>query len=161
MVESFMSREPDKPQQLAAFLTSERVLFLECDSKAAALNTLIDCLARTPQITDAAAFREAILSRESLMSTGLGLGIGVPHTRLESITAMVVAVGWCRQPLLDYVGLDGGPVELILMIAASPNQHAEYLRLLASVTARLKTDEFRRAVLTAENTEAAFRLLTC
>jgi len=156
-----MSRELDKPQQLAAFLTPERVLSLECDSKAAALNVLIDCLARTSQITDAAAFREGILSRESLLSTGLGLGIGVPHTRLESITDMVVAVGWCRHPLLDYVGLDGGPVELILMIAASPNQHAEYLRLLASVTARLKNDEFRRAVLTAENTEAAFRLLTC
>lgn len=156
-----MSRESDKPQQLAAFLTPERVLFLECDSKAAALDTLIDCLVRTPQVTDAAAFREAILSRESLMSTGLGLGIGVPHARLESITDMVVAVGWCRQPLLDYVGLDGGPVELILMIAASPKQHAEYLRLLASVTARLKNDEFRRAVLTAENTEAAFQLLTC
>ena len=100
MVEFFMSRELDKPQQLAAFLTPERVLSLECDSKAAALNVLIDCLARTSQITDAAAFREGILSRESLLSTGLGLGLGVPHTRLESITVMVVAVGWCRHPLL-------------------------------------------------------------
>jgi PTS system nitrogen regulatory IIA component len=153
-----MTMEPGN--LLRRFLAADRVLTLTCDSKAEALEVLLDCIGQTPQITDAGAFREAILERESFMSTGVGLGIGVPHARMESISDMVVVIGRCRQPLLDYVGLDGSPVELIVMIGATEKQHAEYLRLLASITASLKNDDFRGAVLTAESPDAAHKLLT-
>ena len=98
--------------------------------------------------------------REELMSTGIGLGIGVPHVRLNSVDDLVLAFGICREPIIDYVTLDDEPVRLIAMIAVNAGQHAKHLRALSAVTGILKDKAIRTAVLAAETTDAAFELLT-
>jgi PTS system nitrogen regulatory IIA component len=144
---------------LSDVLTPQRVLILESATKTEALRALADSLGTAPQIQDRDALLQGILYREELMSTGIGMGIAVPHVRLASITGPVMSAGICRTPLVDYESLDGVPVRLIFMIAAGQHQHAEYLRLLSSLSLRLKDEKLRNALISAPDTMSFYNTL--
>ncbi|MBN1125015.1 MAG: PTS sugar transporter subunit IIA [Sedimentisphaerales bacterium] len=145
---------------LSQILSSERIVVLEARHKRQALEALIESLSGAEEVKDREELSKGIFYREELMSTGIGMGIAVPHVRLASIDRPVMCVGICRSPILDYGSLDNKPVSLIFMIAAGKNQHAEYLRLLSSISAKVKQSEVRDAILTAPDVETAYRILT-
>lgn len=121
---------------------------------------LIDALSESPLIGDKRELTERIFHREKMMSTGIGIGIGVPHVRLASISDLVMAVGVCHLPLTDYESLDGLPVHFVFMIAAGADQHDQHLKLLSAISAKMKNDEFRSTLLTAANPVEFHELLT-
>jgi len=146
--------------ELARVLVPQRVLILDSKTKKDALLALADCLGLAAEIKDREALVQAIFYREELMSTGIGMGIGVPHVRLASITRPVMSAGLCRNPITDYQSLDGIPIHLIFMIAAGQNQHAEYLRLLSSLSLKLKNEKLRNSLISAPDTETFYQILT-
>lgn len=146
--------------QLSHVLVPDRVLVLRSANKIEALRALADCLGTAPQVQDRDALIGGILYREELMSTGIGMGIAVPHVRLASVTAPVMSAGICRPPVTDYESLDGVPVQLIFMIAAGQYQHTEYLRLLSSLSLRLKSERLRDALVDAPDTLKFYETLT-
>jgi len=146
--------------ELARVLVPQRVLILDSKTKKDALLALADCLGLAAEIKDREALVQAIFYREELMSTGIGMGIGVPHVRLASVTRPVMSAGLCRNPITDYQSLDGIPIHLIFMIAAGQNQHAEYLRLLSSLSLKLKNEKLRNSLISAPDTETFYQILT-
>jgi len=136
-----------KSLSLSDVLAPDRVCMLSTDNKEAALSALIRVLAKTPQVGDEEALTKAILERERLMSTGIGLGLAVPHVRLPSVTSIVMAVGISDRDIIDYESLDDKPVRMIFMIAARQDQHTAYLRLLSVVSGRLKDAQLREKLL--------------
>jgi len=145
---------------LKRVLTPDRIITLEAASKTDALNELVECLARAPQIKNEEELREGIFRREELMSTGIGQGIAIPHVRLDSVKDLGVALGICRTPLTDYPALDNMPVEIIIMIAAASDQHAYYLKTLAYLSGLLKDRTTREFVLSSEDTLRIYEVLT-
>ncbi len=154
------SRLEAPPVPVSRVLTPERVTLLDTTRKSDALQALIDLLAESPQVKDRDALARAVWQREELMSTGIGLGIAVPHVRLASVTDLVMAVGVSKAGVKDYESLDGQPVHIIFLIAARDDQHAEYLRLLAAISSRAKDPLTRQRLLDAEDTEAIYAALT-
>jgi PTS system nitrogen regulatory IIA component len=150
-----MQNEPE----LARILKPQRILFLESKTKKDALQTLAERLATAPQINDRDALIKGILYREGLMSTGIGMGIAVPHVRLASGTEPVMCVGICRNPISDYESLDSLPISLIFMIAAGQFQHAEYLRLLSSLSIKFKSEKLRNELISAPDTQTFYDIL--
>lgn len=148
-----------KELDLVRVLTPERVLILESTTKKEALQTMTECLGNAPQIKDRDALVKGIFYREELMSTGIGMGIAVPHVRLASVTDPVMCAGICRHPLVDYESLDGVPVHLIFMIAAGQHQHAEHLRLLSSLSLRFKSEKLRDALMSAPDPLTFYQIL--
>ncbi|UKI34303.1 MAG: PTS sugar transporter subunit IIA [Lentisphaeria bacterium] len=120
---------------------------------------LIELLAKTPQITSKAELADGIFRREALMSTGIGLGIAIPHVRLASVTGMVMAAALVPDGISDYESLDNQPVRLVAMIAARLDQHAEYLQLLSCLSSELKADVFRAGLFRCTNASELFREL--
>jgi PTS system nitrogen regulatory IIA component len=145
--------------ELSAVLDASRVLILESSTKNDTLEALIDCLSTASEIKNPKELYDAIFYREQLMSTGIGMGIGVPHVRLNSVEKPVMCVGICRKPIMDYESLDGQPVRLIFMIAAGKEQHAQYLRLLSSLSSKLKNVQLYDALVNAPNGEEFYRIL--
>jgi PTS system nitrogen regulatory IIA component len=145
---------------LSRVLDPRRCILLNITTKTEALNELIDVLATASQISNKEELTEAIFNREGLMSTGIGLGIGLPHVRLASVSDIVMAFGVSKKPITDYESLDGKPVYIIAMIAAGQNQHAEHIRLLAHISARLKDPETRQALIDASDSDEIYRTLT-
>ena len=149
-----------KELNLVRVLTQERVLILESTTKKQALQVMTECLGKAPQIKDPDALVKGIFYREELMSTGIGMGIAVPHVRLASVVDPVMCAGICRHPLADYESLDGVPVRLIFMIAAGQHQHAEHLRLLSSLSLRFKEEKLRNALMSATDPLVFYQILT-
>ena len=139
-------------------LPAQRILLVETTHKREILDALIDLLAEAPEVRDRAELAEAIHQRETLMSTGIGLGVGVPHCRISSVTAPVMAAATSRSPITDYESLDGQPVHLVFMIAAGRDQHAEHLRLLAEISRRVKEPDVRDRLLQAASGEEFLRI---
>ena len=84
------------------------------------------------------------------MSTGIGLGIAIPHAKISSVTEFVVGFGKVTAGL-DFNSLDGKPVHFIVMIAGPDNQQERYLQLLARITLKLKDGGVRRRLTEAES----------
>jgi len=145
--------------ELSGVLVAERVLIVKNACKADALRALSKCLSTAPEVGSEDALCEAIFRREELMSTGIGMGIGVPHVRLDSVKSPVMSAAICRTPVMDYESLDDKPVQLIFMIAAGKYQHTEYIRLLARLSAKLKNEELRNSLINAPNADAFCSIL--
>ena len=145
--------------QIQDILRPERVLLLTCSSKQEALDTLIDCLAATPEVTDSVALRREVYAREKLMSTGLGVGFGVPHVRIPSVRNLVMAVGINKQEIPDYTTLDDTYVRVVCMIAAHDDQHVPYLKALSMLRPLMKNPAARHLLYNIKSAEAAYDLL--
>jgi len=148
----------EKTALIAEALTPDRVCFLDAGSKDPALRVLAEHIAASPHAADSKELVDAIFRREELMSTGIGLGLAVPHVRLASVRELIMAVGISRDGLTDYASLDDGPVHIVFMIAAPAGQHAEYIRLLSAISTRAKQLNGRLRECPDEQT--AYRLLT-
>jgi nitrogen PTS system EIIA component len=132
----------------ATILKPERILILEGHhQKMDILRILADRLIGTGRVGDATIFWQALVDRENLMSTGIGCGIGVPHIRQPSIQDLFMAMAICPDGIPDYISLDEEPVRIVCMLAARTDQHAQYLRMLSFISARLKHAPFRKHLI--------------
>ena len=141
-------------------LAPDRVLVTDFSTKRDILTALKNNLAEAPQVKDSKKLEEAIWARENLMSTGIGLGIGIPHVRIYEVSDIVVSLAVNKSDIADYQTLDNSPVRIVFMVAAAYNQHAEYLKLLASISKLLQDDAFREELLAAETPEKIYSMLT-
>lgn len=138
---------------IAECLSVDRVTFLSASTKHEALSDLIDLLSASDAVKDRHALTQAIWKREEMMSTGIGMGIAVPHVRIKGVNRLVLALGVHCEGLSDYASIDNKPVHLVAMIAAGEEQHEEYIRMLAQVVETLKDEKRREAILQAETPE--------
>lgn len=156
------SRKPVSfaPMNIQDALKPENVLIFDRSHKDEALMAVIDRLAETGSIADRAAVAEGIFQREKLMSTGIGLGIGIPHVRMEEIETLIMAVGLSRRSIEDYESLDNQPVRLLFMILAGKNQHALHIKMMAAISNRIRNPLLRASIFDAASEERIYQLLT-
>lgn len=140
-------------------LNEKRCMILDSKSKEDVFNRMIGILAKTPEVESEPELRDAIFSREKLMSTGIGLGIGIPHARISSVSSIVMALGICKNPIKDYTSIDDTPVNVIAMVAAGKEQHSKYIKLLAVLCSRLKEEEVRHNLINAKNPDMLYEIL--
>ena len=143
---------------LSGMLSAGRITDLLGRSKHAVIEELVELMATSENITRREAFRRAVLDREAIMSTGIGLGIAIPHARLRSVKDFVIAVGRSKHPIA-YDAFDGEPVFIVIMIAANENQQQEYLKVVAKLIRVLRDSSSRRRVLEAAGPEEVMQIL--
>ena len=131
-------------------ISMDRIRILTVKSKDDALDELCEILSTADTINDSAELRRAIFERENIMSTSIGLGIAIPHVRLQSVTGMTMAIGVVKEGI-DYKSFDDSPVNIIIMIAAPAGTHREYLSILAKIALLLKNEAIRESILEAKN----------
>ena len=148
----------DEEINIKNILAPNRVVFINQITKHDALIELCSVLNTAPQIKDQVELEKSILKREELMSTSIGRGIAIPHVRLNSVTDLVCAIGVCKTPIEDFQSFDDIPVSLLVMIAASYNQHPYYLKTLSYFTSKFKSKEFLDSVKNAGNEREIYNL---
>ena len=79
--------------RLKELLDCRRIVILSETDKRAVLDAMVDLLGREPQVHDVEGLRRAIHDRESIMSTGVGFGIAVPHAKVDDVDDLVLAIG--------------------------------------------------------------------
>lgn len=143
---------------LENILPPERVVLLESSTKDDALKELASVVGKAGEVQDVDLLVAAILEREAIMSTGIGLGIAIPHAKIESISDFVVGLGKSERGL-EFNSLDNKPVHFLVMIAGPRDQQERYLQLLAKITLKLKDSTVRGRLGEADNVDAILAAL--
>lgn len=136
------------PIQLHTLIRPERIVDLKATTKKEALQELAEMVAGDPNVTDGQAFIDAIFKREELVSTGVGLGVAIPHVKIPEVKDYVIAVGR-KNDGIEFDSLDQQPVRLIFMIGASEQQTRDFVKMLARIMRLLKNGSNRVALLEA------------
>jgi len=143
---------------LESIIPPERVKILESTDKESALREMAALFNGLSEVEDGDRLLEAIFERERIMSTGIGLGIAIPHAKIPEVNNFVVALGKAREGI-EFNALDGQPVEFIVLIAGPDNQQERYLQLLARITLKLKDAHVRREIAAADDVDAILAAL--
>jgi PTS system nitrogen regulatory IIA component len=134
------------------------VIDLSANAKDDALVELVNAAATVDKVTDRDALLAAVREREAKLSTGIGLGIAVPHARIDSVREFVVVVG--RHPVgIEFGSIDERPVHIVVLIAGPREAKMPYLELLAQLSKRLKLEDVRQKITHGATPEQVVDLL--
>ncbi len=152
-----------KPE-FAKYLQQDSILVLEGDSKevrnakgakSSKINVLEAIIqhAATRCPLDEELIRDLVWKREHMMTTGVGKGLALPHIRVNGFASPLVVVAVCKKPIPaeDYKSLDGQPIRLVVFLAADESDQEAYLKLLGSISAKLKSDNVIDDIMAAGN----------
>jgi PTS system nitrogen regulatory IIA component len=136
---------------ISDYLDENLVAFLDVNSQKEALQSLVDILDKEKKLRDKQSFYDAILEREQIVSTGIGIGVAIPHAKLHGYEDFFIAIGIQKHEGINWQSLDGLPVRFIFMIGGPDNEQTEYLNILSMITGAIKDEERRKKLLKAEN----------
>lgn len=139
------------PVVISDYLDENLVSFLEVDNQTNALATLVNTLSEQGKLRDKEAFFHAILEREKIVSTGIGIGVAIPHAKSSGYEDFFIAIGIQKGEGIEWKALDGLPVRLIFMIGGPEDRQTEYLNILSMITAAIKDGERLKSLTNAKN----------
>ncbi len=142
---------------ITRYLDARLISFLDLSTRDEALRALVDNLDRTGKLHDKEAFFDAILEREKIVSTGVGMGVAIPHAKLEGYRDFFIAVGIQKRGI-EWNALDGAPVRVIFMIGGPDNKQTDYLYILSKLTMAIKDEDRRKKLFKAKTAEEVIAL---
>ncbi len=118
---------------------------LEVQTKQEIFSSLVDILKAENKISDREKVLSALIERESVDSTGVGNGLGLPHAIVRGLSKVTTAIA--RIPNgIDFVAQDRRPVFFVILICYPPTQNSVYLNLLASISKVFQDKENLQAI---------------
>ena len=143
-------------------LSSDLCCLLHENKKNEVLFTLINLITTKLSLskTESENVAKNIFYREQLMSTGIGLGIGIPHIRYEGVSEPIMAIGIRKTGISDYKSIDDDIVSIVVMIVVGTQQHKQYIRLLAQVVSLLKNEKIREILLNCKDAEEIYTTMS-
>lgn len=145
---------------ISDYLDEHLVTFLDVPTRDDALKKLVNVLDTEGKLFDQESFFQAILSREKIVSTGVGMGVAIPHAKLQGYPHFFIAIGIQARQGIEWNALDGLPVRLIFMIGGPENRPTEYLKILSWLTLAIKDEERRKKLLKATKPAEVIALFT-
>ncbi|MDP1880093.1 MAG: fructose PTS transporter subunit IIA [Parachlamydiaceae bacterium] len=131
---------------ISRYMDPKLVLFLNATTRDEVLSQMVQNLFNAGKLNHQEQFLQAILDREKIVSTGIGLGIAIPHAKLASYNEFFIVIGILDKPV-QWNALDGAPVRMVFMIGGPDDKQTEYLQILSSLTQFLKNEEHRQQIL--------------
>lgn len=126
--------------------------------KTEALNQCIDLMAKSGKIADVEKYRKGVFAREEEGTTGIGMGIAIPHCKSDAVTkaglaALVVKDG------VDFESLDGTPAKIIFLIAAPNTEDNVHLQVLSKLSVMLMDEQFTNSLINAGSVDEFLNII--
>jgi arginyl-tRNA synthetase len=120
---------------------------LEAGDRWQAIDELINNLVATGKILpeNRISITDAVKKRGFAMSTGIGFGIGIPHASTDLVADVVYAVGRSKKGV-NFDGLDGKPVRLVVLFLVPSGQFQKHVNALANIAKLLHSADFLKAL---------------
>lgn len=151
--------EPEKTEDHNSLFAPETVIMnLKSTAKDDVIQEMAALLDADGVLNDKQAFIDDIYAREKLSTTGIGMGIAIPHAKTAAVKTPRVAVGISKNGF-DFASEDGEPVYLIFMIAVTDKDDNLHLDTLAKLSGKLMHEEFTDALKNAVSKEKVVELL--
>lgn len=131
---------------------------LKSTDKEGIIRELVDLLAKAEELRNREDLVKALLTRESLGSTGIGQGIGIPHAKSRNVKDLVAAFG-LSQKGVNFDSLDGEPAYIFFLLLAPEESAGPHLKALARISRMLKDKFFRELLRKAKDEKEITRII--
>ncbi|HWG52099.1 MAG TPA: PTS sugar transporter subunit IIA [Gemmatimonadaceae bacterium] len=144
---------------LSELLSAERVKVpLDSRTKNEVLEELVRLVAPDRQELDTSAVLASVRERETVLSTGIGGGVAIPHGKTPDVDQLVLAAGVSRTPI-DFDALDGKPVQLFFLLVGPESAAGAHVKALSRISRLLRRESLRSGLLAAESAEEFLRVI--
>ena len=148
------------PVILGELLAPDRILIRNGkQTKKEVLLALIDSIASEGGFGSRDELEWGIFHRESMMSTGIGNGIAIPHVLLPNLEGNCMALALCPDGIADYQSCDQIPVRMVFMLAAGKSQKVMHLKVLEAIGSLFYDGRLKAAFLAANDAKACLEIL--
>lgn len=131
---------------------------IKSTDKEGVIRELVDSLAKAEDIKNKEDLVKALLTRESLGSTGIGQGIGIPHAKTQGVKTLVAAFGLSHKGV-SFDSLDGEPVYIFFLLIAPEESAGPHLKALARISRMLKDKHFRELLKKSKDEKDILRII--
>jgi fructose-specific phosphotransferase system IIA component len=125
---------------------------LEGSGKSEIIEELVEVLAESAKTCDADTIYEAVMKREREGSTGLEMGVALPHAKCDAVEALSVVIGISKEGV-DFDSQDGKPSHLFFLMLAPTSESGPHVQAIAKIIKMIKIDSFRSKLLKASTPE--------
>ncbi len=146
-------------KNISSYLDPNLIFFIDAATREEALASMIDHLDRAGRLKNRHTFYQAILDREQIVSTAIGMGVAIPHAKLPGYEEFFITVGVLSKGV-HWQSIDGSLVRLIFLICGPDTKQTEYLQILSSLTICLKEEELRKKILTLNSSHDIIELFS-
>lgn len=145
--------------EINQLLSPDRIrIGLPGTSKKDVINQLVDVLSGHERIDSIEAVRRAIFARETMMSTGVGKGLGLPHAKTDAVQETIAVFATMETPV-DFGAIDNQPVHLMLLLVGPEKDKSSHIKILGRISRLVSRDELRSQLVAAETPEDVLELL--
>ncbi|MDA0986899.1 MAG: PTS sugar transporter subunit IIA [Bacteroidetes bacterium] len=138
-----------KPENIVAKLTATDKLEL--------ISKMLEIVKNSPNIINSNNILDAVLTREKIISTGVGHGFAFPHAKTDSVKDVTVAFATTEKDI-DYNSLDGEPVRLVFLLLCTEEQVDIHIKLLSRVSRLMNEESFREKLKELNTSEEIYNL---
>ncbi|BCE02457.1 PTS IIA-like nitrogen regulatory protein PtsN [Marinicellulosiphila megalodicopiae] len=146
--------------QLKNILTAERTYIMDLgSSKKRAIQSISHEIAKNcTQLNENHIF-DHLIAREKLGSTGFGMGVAMPHCRLDNCDKVIGSFFKLSDPV-DFDALDSQKVDLIFVLLVPTEAANEHLQTLAAIAEKFSQADFLSALRDCNDSSKIFELLS-
>ena len=131
---------------LSELLNEESILLdLQARDKESCIKELVQLLESAHHVNTKGEILSKVLQRESMMSTGIGNGVAIPHGKTRQPDRLVAACGVARSGI-DFDAMDGEPARLFILLVSPENLRGPHVKALANVSRLLKEESVRASL---------------
>jgi mannitol/fructose-specific phosphotransferase system IIA component (Ntr-type) len=144
---------------LTDLLTVDRIKIpLQARTKDEILRELVDVIRHTDGAREADDILRAVRERESVLSTGIGNGVAIPHGKSPLVPDLIMAAGSTPEPI-DFDSLDGEPVSLFFLLVGPETAAGPHFKALSRISRLVRRDDARDRLIRSKTPQEFFRAL--
>ncbi len=143
------------------YLSRDRMLLdLKEESKENIIRELVEHLVKVNAIPyeQFNVILQEVIDREKSMTTALGKGIAIPHSRSRFVNRMIVLIALVPRGI-DFKAMDGKPVKILILIISPRNDTGPHLQMIAALTGIFSENRSLEEILRSTSTEEIYRYI--
>ncbi len=146
------------------FLPSSRIellssLSVHLGDKYQLLSYLLDrCLVGQDAYGKLGNIWEKLKERENSVSTGVGLGVAIPHCSSACVDSVLAYMAILKQGI-DFQAIDDIPVRIVLLILFPKEKYEKHVKLLSVMARILNENHVREDMLQATNSSEVQKVM--
>ena len=125
-------------------------LSLNARDKESCIKELVQLLESAHRVDTRGEILSKVLQRESMMSTGIGNGVAIPHGKTRLLDRLVAACGVSKAGI-DFDSVDGESATLFIVLVSPESLRGPHVKALANVSRLLKEESVRQSLKQSES----------
>lgn len=147
--------------KLTDILVEDRVKIpLENTEKTKIIEEMVTLIDGSRPLKNPKQILKAVLDRESVMSTGVGDEIAIPHGKSDGVDDIIAALGVTKEPV-NFNSLDNRPVRLVWLLVGPQDKTGPHLKALSRISRLMHKKELREKLMQTTRPEDVMDVISC